>query len=526
MLANHLPARPSLEKLRRQAKRVRDRVRAGRLDAVKMARALHPRWTGTSLTSAAWAGFTLADAQLVVARFYGLPSWRRLRGYVETVARYGRSPQRRPADRADLVDELLRLACLTYCSSWRVGVGEEADDPRRQGEARQLLAAHPHLASATIHTAAAVGDIAAARSLLAADGSLANQEGGPHGWPPLLYLAFSRLNSTESGHSTLEVARLLLAHGADPDAGYVPEDGPTPVTALSGAFHGRTDPVNQPAHQYSGPLARLLLDAGADPNDAQAVANACFYPHDETGLPLLLEHGLGRPSSGPWRARLGDLLPTPARLVQDELRYAAQWDLRGRVRLLLRRCAEAGIDIDAAAGGPDAGQTAYELAVVGGNPEVVELLVRAGAKAAPLDPTYLLVGACLRADRPAVHRLLAADPGLAERAVSTPWWPEPLSQAALLGRRDAVALLVSVGFPVNDKAAPLHTAALAGHLEVVKLLVELGADATFEAATGPTGQLTPVDRTALGWARYNHQHEVAAYLTGLTSDGARSRNSS
>ena len=105
--------------------------------------------------------------------------------------------------------------------------------------------------------------------MLAADASLANRAGGPHGWPPLLYLAFSRVNSTRPGNSTLEVARLLLAHGADANAGYLCDGEPPPVTALSGAFRGRLDPVNQPAHQYSLPLARLLLDAGADPNDPQ-----------------------------------------------------------------------------------------------------------------------------------------------------------------------------------------------------------------------------------------------------------------
>jgi ankyrin repeat protein len=517
MLANHLPPNPSLEHLRKQAKQLRDRVRTGDLRAVKMARELHPRWTGASLTAARWAGFTLADAQLVVARFYGFPSWRRLREHLDAVARYGRSPQRRPAGGADLVDEFLRLACLIYYSSWRVGAGEEADDPERQAEARQLLAAHPQLASATIHTAAAVGDIAAARSLLAADESLANQEGGPHGWPPLLYLTFSRLNSTEAGHSTLEVARLLLAHGADPNAGYLPDGEPPPVTALSGAFHGRTDPANQPAHQHSLPLARLLLNAGADPNDRQAVSNACFYPHDDAGLALLLEHGLGRRSGGPWAARLGDRLATPARLVQDELRYAAEWDLPDRARLLLRRCAETGIDVNAAAGGPDACQTAYELAVVAGNTEIVDLLTQAGAPAAPLQETYQLVAACLRADRPAVHRLVAADPGLAERAINIPWWPEPLHQAAALDRPEAVALLVSLGFPVNDRrGSPLHTAALFGRLGIVKLLVDLGADPTAEIDARP-GQFTPSDRTPLSWARYMHQHEVVAYLTRLTS---------
>jgi ankyrin repeat protein len=512
MVANHVNL--SLEQLRKRAKEIRDLIRAGIPKFTGLALELHPRWAGTSPTSPRWAEFTLADAQLIVARSHGFPSWPRLREHLDMLARYSRSPQRRRAGDAGLVDEFLRLACLTYCPRWRGGAGEETDDPRRQADARALLAAHPELASASIHTAAAVGDVETARSLLAAEDSPANLEGGPHGWPPLLYLALSRLNSAE--HSTLEVARLLLEHGADPNAGYLPDGEAPPVTALSGAFKGRIDPVNQPAHQHSVELARLLLDAGADPNDEQAVSNACGYPHDDAGLALLLEHGLGRRSTGPWQTRLGQEFP--AGLLAGELRYAAEWNLPDRVRLLLRHRAETGLDLDAPQRGPDACHTAYEFAVVGGNTEIVDLLTQAGAATPPLDPAFHLVAACQRADRPAVDRLLAADPGLAARALHMPWWPEPLHQAAALNRPEAVALLVSLGFPVNDRrSSPLHVAALAGQLDVVRQLIELGADPTAEAVDQTPGQFTPEDRTPLGWARYSQHHDVVAYLTRLTS---------
>ena len=520
MRAYRLPANPSLEQLRKQAKELRDLVRAGHPDAVKLARDLHPRWAGAS-------GFTLADAQLVVARRHDFPSWRRLREHLDLFGRYSRSQQRCPADGADPVHELLRLACLTYCHSWHCGAGEEPDDLHRQHAARRLLATRPRLSSATIHTAAAVGDVAAARSLLAENPSLANQEGGPHRWPPLLYLTFSRLDSTAAGHSTLEVARLLLAHGADPNAGYLPDGQTPPVTALSGAFRGRRDPVNQPAHQHCLPLARLLLEAGADPNDEQALRNLCgCHPHDDTGLPLLLEHGLGRRSTDPWRARLRHRRFSPAELVQAELRYAAQWNLPGRVELLLRRCAEAGIDLDAVENGESREHvpfpTAYETAVMHGNTEVADLLTAAGARTSTLDPTREFVAACLRTDRLTVRRLLAADPGLAERAArGAPGVPEPVHVAIALGRPEAVALAVSLGFPIDEDwcgwGPPLHTAALSGQLDIVRLLVELGADPTAEAPSDSRAEFIPQDRTATGWARYNQHHEVVAYLSNLTS---------
>src|SRR5262245_9630312 len=101
MLANSLPPNPSMEQLRKQAKEIRDLIRTGQLKFIKLARELHPRWAEVSLTATEWAGFTLADAQLVVARSHGFSSWRRLREHVHLVARYARSPQRCPTDGAD-----------------------------------------------------------------------------------------------------------------------------------------------------------------------------------------------------------------------------------------------------------------------------------------------------------------------------------------------------------------------------------------------------------------------------------------
>ena len=518
MLANPLPANPSLAQLRKKAKEWRDLVRTGHPKFTEVVRALHPRPPAAG-TETDWARFTLSDAQLVIARMYGFANWRRLREHLEVVAQYSRSPQRGPHTGGDVADEFLRLACLTHRPRWKVRPGEDYDDADRQARARRMLAADASLATASIHTAAAVGDVAGARALLAGDASPANAEGGPHGWPPLLYLTSSRLITGDA----VEVARLLLAHGADPNAGYLPDGEPPPITALSAVLHGYHDPVNQPGHRDAAQLARLLLDAGADPNDEQAVDNAGGYPHDDTALALLLAAGLGHNGPpGPWRQRLGDLnvsrrdgrpiLATPAGLVQGAMGYAAENNLIDRVRLILRYAPSPSIDLDTTGDGPEPAHTTHDLAVINGNTEIADLLAAAGATARPLDPADQLVAACLRADRASVERLLADDPGLAERVDVD--WLQPLHRAAFLGRPDAIVVGASVGFPVNDeRGGPLHVAALFGHLEVVKTLIELGADPTAEAVTrGTPGQFAPEDPTPLGWARYNNQHEVVEYL--------------
>ena len=95
-----------------------------------------------------------------------------------------------------------------------------------------------------------------------------------------------------SGHNPLEVAKLLLASGADPNA-YFSHPYGSIFTALTGALgEGERGPENQPPHRQSEELARLLLDEGANPNDGQALYNRMF--RHEAGnrcIELLLSYG-------------------------------------------------------------------------------------------------------------------------------------------------------------------------------------------------------------------------------------------
>src|SRR5215475_5615489 len=69
MTTSKLPARPSLESLRKQAKKLARGIAAGDAAAIARARAQLPK-----------AGLPLSqrDAQLVLAREYGFPSWKDL----------------------------------------------------------------------------------------------------------------------------------------------------------------------------------------------------------------------------------------------------------------------------------------------------------------------------------------------------------------------------------------------------------------------------------------------------------------
>jgi ankyrin repeat protein len=494
-----LPGSANLEQLKNGAKSFQRAVRAGDAGAAEVVREFHPRLPDAQPGSPELTAFKRTDAQLVIARSFGFPSWPRLKAYLELTPRYSRWPGNEPvgepiADESALVDEFLRLACLNY--------GD--DGPERWAKARELLAANPELATATIHTIAAVGDPAAARDLLDRDPAEANRQGGPHDWEPLLYLTYSRLGPTGPGRDSLETARVLLEHGADPNAGYLWEGLSPPFTALTGAFgRGEGDP---PPHADELALARLLLEAGADANDEQTLYNRHWDP-DDRWLALLFEFGLGTGDGGRWCRLLAPVHATPRELIDEQLKSAARAGFAGHVRLLL----DHGADPEARRTGSHAyeARTPREEAMVRGHRECAELLSAAGATSGAT-PLYAFLEAATVGDRDQVRQLLATDATLTDQALTQ--YPDQLVRAAQAGSVDGVALLIELGFDVNAtnrldryrESAPLHEAAAEGNLEVIELLLAHGAD--------PNLRDESYHSTPAGWAEHFGEPEAQRYL--------------
>jgi hypothetical protein len=86
MSTTPLPAKASLSQLRARAKELRKAVAKGRPDAIERVRAHHPSYDLES--------FTLRDAQLTIAREYGLASWPELMEKVATELVEGRELHR------------------------------------------------------------------------------------------------------------------------------------------------------------------------------------------------------------------------------------------------------------------------------------------------------------------------------------------------------------------------------------------------------------------------------------------------
>jgi hypothetical protein len=407
-------------------------------------------------------------------------------GAADGFAAYARSPHRvEPSGGA--VDELLRLGCLGY----------GAYEPAHIAEANRILAADPALARATVWTMAAVGDVNGLAAALTADPEAVNREGGPFAWPPLLYLTYSRIASADPGHDAVGAARVLLDRGADPNAGFLWDGLVPPFTALTGAIGGGER--GEPPHREWRALAEVLLAAGADANDHQALYNRGLgdAPRDDTDvLDVLYAHGLGRGDGGVWARRLGAALPSPADLVAEVLQHAAEFGLERRVRLVLAH----GGDPDHPARHPIyAGRTPLAGALRNGNLAIAAALEAAGADATGIDDVDRVIARAMAGDPSA-----GDDPALVVAAIARD--PTAIVRAAMLGRTAAVRPMVALGWPIDarERGTALHEAAWHGDAGLVEDLLDLGADPTIHDAA--------FDGTPAAWAHHGGHPDLAARL--------------
>ena len=443
----------------------------------------------------------LTAAQLVLAREYGFASWARMRRYVRVVTDSAWTPGQLAPDNEPLADRFLRLACLTYSDD------EQAD----RAAAAQLLADYPELPGRDLFVAAACADVPEVRRHLAGRSAAASVTGGPHGWSPILYQAYARHNPQVDLADTLETARLLIDAGADPNDGRFWHALPTPFTVLTGVLgYGEH---RQPWHPHAIPYARLLLESGADPNDGQTLYNRMFGTNDDH-LELLFQYGLGRDTRGRWHQLLGESLESPGEMLRSLLAWAVTHDQRRRVALL----AEHGVDIVSTFTEERSPRryTPVETALVNGHRELAGQLLALGALPPRLSATDTFVAAVLAGDTDAV-RQMPADVVAAVRRKRTGL----VTWAAAQGAPNAVQLLVSAGFDVNALGrsdifsnepwhTALHVAAENGNLSLAQTLLELGAD--------PNIPDKHYQSTPLGWARYFEQPALVGLLEPVTRD--------
>ena len=489
--------RLNLDHLKKQAKELIRLYRSRDPAAMMRFRRALPAAAGRSDQEISALQFRLHDAQSCIAREHGFASWPDLKRYVEV----------QMAARNERTARILHFAQLLY--SGDVSGTVNRANPR---VALRLLADEPELVAGDPYLACAIGDESALRLMAQADPAWVNLSGGPLRLPPLLAVAHSSLLRVEEFRERLHrSAKLLLAAGADvnqqiysrwPPGSLSEPDQRYALSTLYGAAGSNHDPV----------LTKLLLEAGADPNDGESLYHSLENPactrlllergariagsnaiyrsidlDDDSALRLLLQHG-GDPNEP---ARNPPLTDWGSPLM---------WAIYRRRPRHAKALLDAGADPSATTVD---GINPYRLALRFGLSDVADLL-RERTDATDLSEEERFVAACARGDETGARAVGSRRPDLP--ASLSPAQLRLLPDMAAAGADDAVRLMVRLGWPIAVRggdwdASALNLAVFRGAAGLTRFLLEHGADWTERHGHGDNAC------GSLSWASLNEPVE-------------------
>ncbi len=399
--------------------------------------------------------------------------------------------------------------------------------------AEAILAAHPEVAGASIHTAAVTGDDAAVRRFIAQDPKNATAKSPPYGGDALTYLGLSkylRLDRTRSD-AFLRAATALLDGGADPNTGFwTTGQYPERETALYGAAGV--------AHHAA--LTRLLIERGADPNDVEAVYHSPESHdlgamqvlvetgkvtahnlammlirkhdwHDYEGVKYLLEHG-----TDPNLVRPRGLVAIHHAIVRDNALPI--------IELLLDHRA------DPRAEHPRYHKSAIAIAARRGRDDVLDAIERRGFPIV-LDGVDGLIAACARSDAVAVQGIAEREPALVRTVLAE--GGKLLAEFAGTWNTGGVRMLLDLGVPVTalyegdgyfdiaTNSTALHVAAWKLRADLVTLLLQRGAPVNAKDDNGRTPLMLAVKACVDSYWTERRTPEPARHLleAGASVDG-------
>ena len=480
-----LPAHPSLEQYKKQAKELLKAYRSADVETIRRVKRNHPRFEKLSEPGFDISRFALADAQLVIAREHGFESWPKFAKRIEVI-------------NSEAAARVNPVAAFIEAAIWH-GTLEAAD---------AILAAHPEIAHNSIHVAAILGDDAVVRRFIAADPRHVTKKEAPYDGDALVYLCLSkylRLDKTRS-QAFLRAATALLDAGADPNTGFTAKDEYGDFeTALYGAA----------GVAHHADLTRLLLARGADPNDNETfyhapetyendalkvlVESGKMHPdnlagmllrkadwHDYEGIKYLLEHG-----ADPNRITIWGYTALHQTLRRD--------NAFRNIELMLEHGADPAIKTVTkvrALFTPDlAPRSGLAIAAHRGRGDVLEAMERRGI-AMDFSGVDRPIAACARNGAAALRAITELQPQLVQELLAE--GGRLLAEFAGNNNDEGVRMLLDLGVPVDAQyggdpyfdiakdSTALHVAAWKAWPKTVQLLIERGAPVNALDAKGRT----------------------------------------
>ena len=519
-----LPARPSLEQYKKQAKDLLKAYRSADVETIQRVKRNHPRFEKLAEHSHVLplgfdiSKFALADAQLVIAREHGFESWPKFAKRIDVI-------------NSEAAARVNPIAAFIEAAIWH-GTLEAAE---------AILAAHPGIARTSIHVAAILGDDAAVRRFIAADPRNITKKEAPYEGDAVVYLCLSKYLRLEPARSAgfLRAATALLDAGADPNTGFTAKDE-------YGDFESALYGAAGVAHHAE--LTRLLLARGADPND-----NETFYhapeSYDNAALKVLVESGKMRPEL------LAGMLLRKADVHDYEgIKYLLEhgadpnrmtmWGYTALHQAIRRDNALRNIDLMLDHGADptiktvteiaghfppvDGQRSAVAIAAHRGRGDALEAMDRRGI-ATELSDVDRLVAACARNDAPAASAIAEREPQLVQQLLAG--GGRLLAEFAG-NNADGIELLLNLGVPVDalydgdpyfdiaKDSTALHVAAWKAWPKTVKLLIERGGNVNAQDAKGHTPLMLAVKACVDSyWTNRRSPESVEALLRAGASIG-------
>lgn len=426
MSARRLPPRPNLEQYKKQAKELVKAWRTGDLVALTRIREHHPRLRARSEADLRRARFTLADAQLIIAREHGFESWPKFVAHIESLTGLASSSEiLERAERAVVsgdastldgllgeYGELLRMGPVP--STWWGGLAPDYS----AGDARAIIAKEHHFdgwdqferltealkdsSSPVAQFEAAVdavvtGDVAMLERALDANPNLIGTRSTRRHHSTLLH--YVGANGVEgfrqrTPKNAVQIAEILLNAGADVDAtAEMYGGGATTLGLVATSIHPVTAGVQEE-------LMSLLLVRGASVGTARAIEawsrliNDCHANGRGRAAQFLAERAPQldlEAAAGVGRLDVVKTFFTPnGRLrenateqqMKDGFTWACEFGRTEVVEFLLKR------GMEAAAKLRHHGQTGLHWAALGGDVDTVRVLLQRHAPVNAKDDAF------------------------------------------------------------------------------------------------------------------------------------------